>query len=124
MRLSDAIRLGAMLKPQAFDSSRHVGSCVLRAAADAVGIPDSHGVLNYAAIWRHFPQLQQAGPGLVCPACGARECDLLTLLYHLNDHHRWTRERIADYVAALEPAETPDRQTTTSAEGVLRHAHV
>ncbi len=29
------------------------------------------------------------------------------MVIHLNDDHRWTREQIADWVATVEPSETP-----------------
>jgi hypothetical protein len=48
----------------------------------------------------------------VCPACDAthftrRHYDkpFVMLITHLNDVHQWTRERIADWVATVEPAD-------------------
>ncbi len=51
---------------------------------------------------------------LQCPDCGAIfvypfECatgaTLAVLITHVNDIHRWTRERIADWVESLEARE-------------------
>lgn len=114
MKLSEAIRLGAMLKPQAFgrisgpvDGPRGpgdvlglrfvLGTCALGAAYDAGFIrqladADVHDVEMY------------------CPACGqwsyGGEAVALVnhIVMHLNDEHRWTRERIADWVESVEQA--------------------
>lgn len=98
MKLSDAIRLGSMLKPQGFGGLRdHVGTCALGAAEDAVGM----------IWWVKFG----SHPALMatCPACGdATTYDSnLNTVAHLNDDHRWTREQIADWVATIEPADAP-----------------
>jgi hypothetical protein len=37
------------------------------------------------------------------------------LIQHLNDHHRWTREQIAEFVESQETAGEP---STTSVEDV------
>ena len=37
MKLSEAIRLGAMLRPQAFSASTRHGTCAVYAALDAIG---------------------------------------------------------------------------------------
>ncbi len=53
---------------------------------------------------------------LRCPTehiiCGEDMClsveTLFDVAWHLNDAHRWTRERIADFVETVEqPVETP-----------------
>lgn len=100
MRLSEAIRLGAMLKPQAYGPFSSIGSCALRAACDAVGIHDRlEGLFNYSELAVHFPLLRTLHQS--CPVCGRRD-DLMFVSYHLNDAHHWTRERIADWVESLE----------------------
>lgn len=107
MKLSEAIRLGAMLKPQAFNSSGREGSCALRAAADASGLQDDlHSLLAYEGLKRRYPVLLRPVPA--CPVCwcwGTEDAHVLDIVWHLNDSHRWTRERIADWVATVEPAE-------------------
>ena len=105
MRLSEAIRLGALLKPQAFGlMTRDGGTCAWGAALEAAGIrfncfgtlaplPDDWKVLSATLT--------------TCPACGD-ECHVGGIMGgHLNDIHRWTRERIADWVATIERAESP-----------------
>ena len=38
-----------------------------------------------------------------CPACLATQgFSVIQLIIHLNDHHKWTRERIADWLDSLE----------------------
>lgn len=126
MRLSEAIRLGAMLKPQAFGSFFTRGSDVtvvgdvlgLRRTADSTcalgGALDAVGALEFSALeWvayglpSRWPVLRVAA---TCPECG--ECcgaqgvwDVVAV--HLNNKHRWTREQIADWVESIEQAQQP-----------------
>jgi hypothetical protein len=124
MKLSEAIRLGAMLRPQAFGGFfgfEHVvpkgkcarmlarlglremdlalSSCALGAAIESVGGDASicsraHGLLDrFEILW---------GGRIRCPACIAHRVNAFSLIYHLNDEHRWTRERIASWVATIE----------------------
>jgi hypothetical protein len=37
-----------------------------------------------------------------CPRCGREEEKPFHIIIHLNDHHRWSREAIADWVEVLE----------------------
>lgn len=121
MRLSDAIKLGSMLKPQAFEGESHItATCALWAAGDAVGIgaadPKYPSQFDYGRLAEMFPMLHQE---LTCPAgChdyGPRRIE--AVIWHLNDWHRWSREQIADWVATVEPQETPAPAT---AEPALR----
>ncbi len=101
MKLSEAIRLGAMLKPQGFGQYRaNDATCAVGAAMDGAG--DSAFVA-----WQELERFLDNR----CPVC---LCLVLTetgrgrnILPHLNDDHRWTREQIADWVATIEPPETP-----------------
>lgn len=100
MRLSEAIRLGAMLKPQAFGIyDDGVGTCALGAAAMAMG--------------RFYPDIvfSQEFQVLIdrkrCHECGYVAHTGGATVAHLNDHHRWTRERIADWIEGLEAAQEP-----------------
>lgn len=97
MKLSDAIRLGAMMKPQAFNVFRNDhGTCALGAASDAVGgvniktFPiidvDSAACPVCHQTWTTTPQTSAGGAAIV----------------HLNDYHRWTREAVADQVEIWE----------------------
>ncbi len=109
MRLSEAIRLGAVLKPQAFGAIREEGrSCALGAACDALGIRHEN------ALPTQYPELHRS---VKCPGCGSLkgvwrrlrgyEFDLEDVIVHLNDDHRWERERIADFVRKIESKELP-----------------
>lgn len=96
MRLSEAIRLGAMMKPQAFgDLWKGGGSCALGAAYDALGWRDRVCCID-------GPLMDFYGRVISCPACGTRS-GVTGIMTHLNDNHHWTREAIADWVATVEP---------------------
>ena len=112
MRLSEAIRLGAMMKPQAFgvliddDNGR---TYALGAAYDAVGIKFDasglpNGYLDELVLWLHrIIELEAA----TCPECGVNT-PAIGLIPHLNDAHRWTRQRIADFVERYETLQIPE----------------
>ena len=100
-KLADSISLGAMLRPQAFGTyydSFNGGTCGMGAALEAAGIPIS--ALAFKPI---FPLSQRMwawayGPGRYpCPAgkCHFGPTTAHYLITHLNDTHRWTRERQA-----------------------------
>lgn len=107
MQLSQAIRLGTMIRPQAFE---HVftrgGSCALGAAYEACGVvydpqclPGTISAME--ELDREWGLHQRPTNKHACPACGLKQSLALTIT-HLNDHHKWSRERIADHVATLE----------------------
>lgn len=120
MKLSVAIRLGALIRPQCSDWMFWAGgSCVLGAAVEAVGL------LTYDPFYRinwlkDVPPAWHLGDVTACPLCdsfGERRL----MLAHLNDHHRLTRGRIADYVeqwerAQDEPAHTPETTTVGASQ--------
>lgn len=106
MRLSEAIRLGALLKPQAFEHlvidtplSELAGLCALAGAALAIG----QSKLHYTEFLARWPFTEETAP---CPTCHGLEDTVLAMIYHLNDYHRWTREEIADWVAVREQGES------------------
>ena|SRR5688572_14007077 len=80
LRLSEAIRLGCLMVPvQAFDEpGNDRAACVIataiRAGAEYMNVLEP------------------------CPAEGCRD---YAGLAHLNDNHRWSRERIADWLEGL-----------------------
>lgn len=127
MSLPDAIRLGAMNAPQGYGrlltiqrsltlqpGLEHPGvlikrsTCALGAACDALGMlatpqfpygpPTSDRAID--ELEALYPQLLTVD--VPCPACGDGDRILLSIIVHLNDDHRWTRERIADWVETLE----------------------
>lgn len=97
MKLSEAIRLGSMIRPQAFgDHFRGGGSCAMGAAMEAVGMtrgseepPEWLAMLSATGIRG-------------CPVCHAPQNNAIGVSIHLNDWHRWTREQIADWVETIE----------------------
>ena len=99
LRLSEAIRLGSMLRPQIFGQiSNALGSCAFGAAKESIGDRTPEGFWDPE---RNFPVV-----GLLpreCPVCGEVEKLRASIISeHLNDRHRWTRERIADWVESVE----------------------
>ena len=104
MPLSQAIRLGATLKRQSFGRAygiQNTTSCALAAAADAVG--EDYYTLFDGVSLTHWPELNFVATP--CPAC-TEVCNWsrFGLVTHLNDDHRWSRERIADFVQQHESA--------------------
>jgi hypothetical protein len=100
MKLSEAIRLGSLLKPQAFGNMWvGSGSCAFGAALDALGITKS----TFTTVADTWPWLKAP---MNCPACGEPTERIARIIStHLNDAHRWTREKIAAWVATVEPQE-------------------
>lgn len=100
----DAIRLGSLLNPQGYgefygfyDLAQH--TCALGAAADAIGTTFIDEV-DVVHVWPWIQTVQVS-----CPAgtlCVDHVSPVTELIPHLNDDHRWTRERIADWVERLE----------------------
>ena len=132
MRLSEAIRLGAMMKPQAFGSETNglwskptptLGltykiadlSCAWQAAFDAEG-------LSKVPVTNQRPGLRGGMPAThtvivpdqwfqmvelnqECPQCAIADLGY-RIIAHINDQHHWTRERIADWVETIENAQS------------------
>ena len=104
MKLSEAIKAGAKQMPQCerllFDIDKNPTKCCALGAA-YLGIELS--LMNGDKSWRlikAFPELQQLA---ICPECGAKNKTLFGVIgEHLNDTHRWTRERIADWLEGQE----------------------
>jgi len=119
MKLSEAIRLGAMLHRQNFGNfaryhdargrwcsgsdpdRRVVATCALGAAHEA-------GLTNFVAVDMVLGMSR-------CPAC-IWEGRVTALVIHLNDRHRWTRELIADWVETIEGLRRADDGTTDVAD--------
>lgn len=132
MRLSEAIREGAKLRPQARGAwfgfvnvwrinkppkkendplfavtgevTIAIGSCALAAAGEGATL---FGAELFGMSGIYESKLINAFPLLKkrvksCPACGRNHTDLLTTAQRLNDAHGWKREQIADYIETLE----------------------
>jgi len=104
VKLSESIRLGAMLHPQAFGAIEIVGygtghEVVL--ATCALGAAKQAGYDIDAPV--------EEGERLGCPGgCCYPAWTVLAMIAHLNDFHHWTRERIADFVQTLEESTAVD----------------
>jgi len=102
MKLSDAILLGSLLRPQGFwrlwDGKT---SCALGAAYEAAGFFPELPVKE--VLDAMFPLLRASRR---CPYCSYFE-PVESVLTHLNDMHKVTREQIAEWVATIEPVEPP-----------------
>lgn len=112
MSLSEAILLGAMMTPQGFRALfTDDGACAVGSALLAVGAAHGAGLRSARRRWSWA--FIVSAP---CPGCG-RSGHVLGVITHLNDNHRWTRERIATWVAGIETADLlPGRQTGRLAE--------
>jgi hypothetical protein len=100
MRLSEAIRLGAMMSPQAFRALfTDDGTCALGGALLAVGATGEPALRSVRNRW---PWAFTVSAN--CPSCG-RSCHVFGVITHLNDNHRWPREQIATWVAGIEPSD-------------------
>lgn len=101
MKLSEAIRLGSMLRPQAVRALiAPWGSCAWGAAFEAIGAKNGHEAVRMA-IEKRFPWENLASRLVTCPVLGTprKLCDVIV---ELNNRHGWTREQIADWVETFE----------------------
>jgi hypothetical protein len=109
--LAEAIRFGAQRRPeQAFGDyfkGRHA-SCALGAAYEGLyRLPEEVGQLHPKRLDRLFECLE--GTIRVCPEGCRKQLILAAMIIHLNDDHRWDRERIAAWVAGpRQPEPKPD----------------
>ena len=103
MKLSEAIRLGAMLKPQGFgmlfDGAR---TCAMGAAHEAIFGEMSEFDIDDSCseVYALFDTL--LSQRMACPTCGYAYRRTYRVIHHLNDKHKWNREQIADWVATIE----------------------
>ncbi len=94
LRLSEAMRLGAMLAPQGFGTFRNrIGAtCALGAVAEAIG-----GIEHLRLV---YPILDRRAEYPVADKAFYGGSSLFDTIVQLNDVHCWTRERIADWIEA------------------------
>jgi hypothetical protein len=105
LQLSEAIRLGAMLRPQVRGRLfAHGGSCALGAAKESIGMKGKRMADGSPFIFTSY--WEWLGRIVTCPGCkkpGAVESTVICL----NDEYRWTREQIAAWVETIEPPAEP-----------------
>lgn len=119
MKLSEAIRLGAMLRPQGFGRLHGNGkTCALGAAMSAAGWSeedlDKSPTTVQPSFFEAFPILSKR---VTVPEKGHERSLWYAISLELNDSCRWTRERIADWVETIEPNETEARHEAPCAIG-------
>lgn len=122
MKLSEAIRLGAMLKPQGFGLLNDGdATCALGAAHHAAGIIvyDDQVKASIHAL-RRWPVL---GVKTNMPIAGYRQClcRVDTMIVTLNDEERWTREQIAEWVEGVEATHEIGQPASTNAVDPIAH---
>ena len=103
MKLSEAIRMNGMMKPQGFGAESYLSleaPCALGGALQMIGkLPHSRDYFLPITIWEFLMNRAK------CPACSySRHISVLGVLTHLNDSHKWTRSQIADWVETVESA--------------------
>ncbi len=104
MKLSDGIILGTTLGPQIFGKyfdDDHRGGCALGSALIAAGATPAAFPLEWE--WARNRRECEATPpcGCVTPDIGGYSADII--IVHLNDKHKWSREKIAEWVRSIEP---------------------
>ena len=122
MRLSEAIRLGAMLHPQCFGALYEYRPGPADVTANQQlprRVWRTRGVMKSCALGAalmagYSDEFEKESIKRRCPACRAPDC-LTHTISHLNDRHRWTREAIADWVQTIEEAN--DEKTVSRADG-------
>lgn len=129
MKLSEAIRLGAMVFPMGaggwMDGTKR---CALACASEAVGISgiiteQFHQVparlgINYDALRERWPILCKtvAVPPFWAGDWGSRRNLVETIIWSTNDRRLKTREEIADWVEMLEKEEEAEKVGAEVAE--------
>jgi hypothetical protein len=104
MRLSEAIMMNGMTKPQGFgvDSMYSLDApCAIGGALQAVGERQQYSVVGEVWPWT------EENDHIICPLCKypVPAEQTVAVLFHLNDIHKWTRAQIAEWVASIEPRE-------------------
>lgn len=121
MRVSEAMRLGAMLDGQAFNTLQDEGgrTCAIGAALKALtGAATWTPAGEEAMHWMTFTGR------MTCPACDLIEWHVHNLVVHLNNHHRWPRHQIADWLQTVEEVREVDEVRETAAMPVEKKESV
>jgi hypothetical protein len=97
--LADFIRAGSTRGPQCFGSyvDEQGGSCALGAVYEGVyHLPRQHGKLIPDHLERLFRCLDEMTKK--CPMGCSKRLPLASMIVHLNDDHRMSREEIAEWL--------------------------
>ena len=110
-KLYEHIRLGALLRPQAFGAYFWEGkSCAMGAAyeslhgAEAEQTTEAEQTIDFK--WSEFPVAEVAVPArpTLHGCCWHNSGTIRAIVQHLNDGHCWTRNQIADWLEPIEEA--------------------
>jgi hypothetical protein len=100
--LADAILAGVRRRPMQSFGEYYKGrnsSCALGAAYEGIyRLPREAEGIKPRRLDLLFDCLDNTVR--VCPACGRKRLPLGAIIIHLNDHHEWTREQIAEWLKA------------------------
>ena len=116
MKLSEAIRMNGMTKPQGFENESfysNVAPCALGGALLSIGRPQT-----YLALFDSWPWIT-AVTNCPCEHCTFACYRVAEAIWHLNDQHAWTRQQIANWVETVEPQEVDE--VVPVVEEVLTH---
>ena len=132
MKLSEMMILGAMMSPQTRGQlANDKGTCGLGAVVEASGLldkwkaiaalPQSEQLGKWDDFWSSVPFYRFMQSIYIHPITGERRT-VNSIIISLNDSHKWTRERIAQWIATIEPQEVTDIviPSITEAECVTR----
>jgi hypothetical protein len=105
IELAEAIRFGARRRSEQAFGDYYQGahaSCALGAAYEGLyRLPEEVGQLHPKRLDRLWQCLE--GTIRSCPEGCRKRLILAAMIIHLNDDHRWDRERIAAWVAGAAP---------------------
>ena len=107
MRLWQAMLVGAQRGPQVFGTwgDGHGGTCAMGAVMCGIGceIDDVWNFNPFTQVRETFPELKLFAD---CPDgqdCGndthLQPLTLMEVIMHLNDRHKWSRQRIAEWLS-------------------------
>lgn len=129
MKLSEAIRLGATLRPKCKDEffkvvddwTGEIGSCALGAAHEATFGFDRYESSAYS-LQKVYPiLLEEAEYPCTCNVAASLPVFKIPLVItHLNDVHGMSREEIADWVELEEERFVPVEQPSDRMERILK----
>lgn len=115
MPLTDAIRLGSMIRPKcSFYFFFNGQSCAQGAALEATGTPYTEFEMMSGKCRDHHVTMIAQWPWtqtrrITCPVCGHEEV-VKDVIAHLNNtgigDHDWSREQIADWLETIDPDKT------------------
>jgi hypothetical protein len=113
MKLSEAIRLGAMMKPQGVGWLLRDGkTCAIGAALDAVGAfgARTQSSIGYDLAEKRWGDILRLKAGH--PSCEPTIEEVWAVVQNLNDYCGWTREQIADWIETIERRAEADQAGT------------